>query len=284
MTGIDFRRGIPGLVPDAYIVGVENALAAPPVVVVHGIQRDVERMAWLMTRRAAEIGRTIVLPHFDTSNWRRYQQAACPSRSDLALLSLIELLIQEGRVSPGRFDLSGFSGGAQFAHRFAWIHPDAANRLCVTAPGWWTFPESGTEWPFGMAASPARGGVAGHWLQANLRRFLDRKIVVRVGAEDMQRDPNLRMGPRIDAQQGRTRVDRARNWVRALQRAAAGAGIRPRISFATLEGCDHSFETCVVQAQLDKDFAAPAMACSGCPNTARCDKVRPIQPVERSAA
>ena len=284
MANVVFRRGIPGIEPDAFIVGADASTSTPPVVVVHGIQRQVENMAQLMKSRAAEIERTIILPHFDLRHWKRYQQAACASRSDIALLSLMNALLREGRVAKGRYDLSGFSGGAQFAHRFAWMHPNAVNRVCLTAPGWLTFPDARVAWPYGTGATQARRGVAGYWLQANLHRFLDREIVVRVGAEDTMRDANLRAGPAIDAQQGRTRVDRAHNWVRAMRHAADKVGLRHRISFEILEGCGHSFEACVLQARLDQMFAVPTNTSAGCHPSTRCKTIRNTDFLERSAA
>lgn len=277
-----FRRGIPGVIPDAWIINAGQGTAQPPVVVVHGIKREVEQMAQLMCHRAQEVQRTVILPHFDATHWKKYQRAACPKRADIALLNLMRSLTDAGRVSPGRFDLAGFSGGAQFSHRFAWMYPDLVGRLCLTAPGWWTFPEPEVAWPFGMGAAARRRGVEGLWLRANLRRFLDREIVVTVGSEDTKRDANLRKGAMIDALQGPTRVDRARNWVRAMRSAARGVGLHPKISFDLLAGCGHSFSTCVVQAQLDRQFVVPA--CARGRTCADCTTSRNTNSFERTAA
>lgn len=276
------RPGIPGVIPDAWVINAGKGTGQPPVVIVHGIKREVAQMAQLMCRRAHQVQRTVILPHFDATHWKKYQRAACPKRADIALLNLMQSLTSEGRVAPGRFDLAGFSGGAQFSHRFAWMYPDLVGRLCLTAPGWWTFPEPEAAWPYGMGADTSRRGVEGLWLQANLRRFLDREIVVTVGSEDTTRDANLRKGAQIDAQQGSTRVDRARNWVRAMRIAAHKAGLRPNISFDLLEGCGHSFSTCVVQAQLDRQFVVPA--CARGRTCADCTKSRNINLFERTAA
>jgi pimeloyl-ACP methyl ester carboxylesterase len=163
-------------------------------------------------------------------------------------------------VGDGRFDLSGFSGGAQFAHRFAWLYPDMVGRLCATAPGWWTFPDAGASWPYGMA--PGSGGAESFRLQANLRRFLDREIVVCVGSDDVERDANLRQGGAIDVQQGATRVERARRWCAAAEAAARAEGLRPNITLRVLQGCGHSFADCVIHGGLDRDFAPAATRCA----------------------
>jgi pimeloyl-ACP methyl ester carboxylesterase len=246
-----FRPGVPGLVPDAWIVGPARA-TAPPVVAVHGITRGVEEMASLLLPRARATGRTVVLPHFPKTHWPRYQRAACKRGADLALLRLMSALERQGRVVAGAFDLAGFSGGAQFAHRFAWLHPDRVGRLCAASPGWWTFPDAEAAWPYGMAGAPR--------LAANLRRFLDRRIVVCVGSDDVARDANLRKGAGIDARQGPTRVARARRWCAMAEARAREVGLEPAISLRMLQGCGHDFAACVTDAGLDRDVVAHAPA------------------------
>jgi pimeloyl-ACP methyl ester carboxylesterase len=279
-----FRPGIHGLVPDAWIINANAPDGQPPVVVVHGIQRQVKEMAALLRRRAKDTRRTVILPHYDVQHWKRYQRAACPKRADVALLSLMRDLGREGRIDKGRFDLSGFSGGAQFSHRFAWMYPDAVGRLCLTAPGWWTFPDTQTAWPYGVGASVKRHGLEALWLRANLKRFLDREITVRVGSKDTTRDANLRDGPEIDVQQGRTRVDRARNWVSAMRLTARNLGVRPNISFKVLDDCGHNFADCVAQAQLDRLLVMPSHPCAKCRNFGVCPKSQTSKSIERSAA
>ena len=41
-------------------------------------------------------------------------------------------------IDTRRINLFGFSGGAQFAHRYAMAHPGSVNALVLTAPGWFT--------------------------------------------------------------------------------------------------------------------------------------------------
>lgn len=255
-----FRPGVPGLIPDAWIITPAKAVSAPPVVVVHGITRGMDEMIAGLTPRAQVTGRTLVVPHFSKNHWPRYQLGTCKQRADWALLRLMSALIADGGVMPGRFDLSGFSGGAQFAHRFAWLYPRAMDRLCVTAPGWWTFPDTRTAWPYGMTGASGRDAAQGFRLAANLRPFLDRQIVVCVGSDDVERDGNLRQGTEIDAQQGHTRVDRALRWGEAARACARELGLVPQLSVRMLQGCGHNFTECVTRANLERDFVAPAAA------------------------
>lgn len=162
----------------------------------------------------------------------------------------------QDRIASGPFDLSGFSGvGAQFSHRFAWLYPTVVRRLALASAGWWTFPDM-APFPYGIG-KPAEGPAATpFWLESNLRAFLDREIVVRVGAEDRIADKNTRSGPRIDAQQGRNRVDRARAWVAARRNEIHLHGLPDRLDYAEFPGCGHDFSACV-EAGLDDVFIPP---------------------------
>ncbi len=256
MAQIVHRKGTPGVLPHAWLIQPRMAQAGPPIVAVHGIMRDAERMAHLLAPRAEEIGRTVVLPIFDRTSWRRYQRAACGQRADWALLALLKTLRDEGQIADGPVDLSGYSGGAQFSHRFAWLYPEKVARLCLVAPGWWTFPNASGAYPFGLGGG--EDGLGTFWLKANLRRFLDREIHVAVGACDLEQDQKLRQDPEVTAQQGPTRVARARAWCAAMTDATQAEGLPPRVTYRELPGCGHSFEDCVTLGGLAEDFLSPS--------------------------
>jgi pimeloyl-ACP methyl ester carboxylesterase len=278
-----FRQGVPGLIPDAWILGSACGPMAPAVVAVHGITRGVEEMVSHLLPRAIATGRTLVVPHFDVAHWPRYQQAACGNRADWALARLMAALRAEGRVSPEPFDLSGFSGGAQFAHRFAWLYPAMVARLCATAPGWWTFPDAEVTWPLGIGGASRNAGKGFH-MRANLRWFLNRRIVVCVGSDDIERDENLRQGEVIDARQGPNRLTRARRWCAEAEACARAEGLTPAISLRVLQGCGHSFVECVTRGGLDHDFIQPLARCTGCRKTLSCGIGRAVHHLERTAA
>lgn len=258
MAKIYLREGHPGAVPSAWLIRPVQARAVPPVVAIHGLNREVERMAGLLAARADATGRTIVLPVFDPRNWRRFQRAACPQRSDWGLLALLRILREEGWIGAETPDLSGFSGGAQFAHRFAWLYPTEVGRLCLVAPGWWTFPDTSGSYPFGINSDGTGHAATTFRLSANLPRFLDREIDVLVGALDVEQDQNLRQDPAVMAQQGANRVERARAWTATAQRTARQHGLTPRIGFQLMANCGHSFADCVANGALDRAFVRDA--------------------------
>ncbi len=268
-----FRPGVPGLIPDTWIVNPGQTSSAPPLVAVHGITRNTDEVVSHLRLRAQETGCTLVVPLFDKAHWPRYQRAACTHRADWALLRLMTALRAEGSISEQPFVLSGFSGGAQFAHRFAWLYPELVGRLCLTAPGWWTLPDPQTAWPYGIGTAPDDQGQ-GFRLRANLRRFLDRPIAICVGDEDVERDRNLRKGTAIDAAQGGTRLERAQNWYTQIEAASRAIGLTPQVSLHILPNCGHSFVDCVLRGGIDTHYIPPAEGCSVSKNTQKCSTPR----------
>ncbi|MEL6476118.1 MAG: hypothetical protein AAFR17_02220 [Pseudomonadota bacterium] len=256
---LEKRPAVPGLVPEALVLAPRVSDGQPPVLAVHGIQREAAEMAELLRHAAEDTGRTIVLPLFDRRHWRSFQRAACPARADLALLRLLASLREDGTIVPGAVDLSGYSGGGQFAHRFTWLYPGLVRRLCATAPGWWTFADPKAAYPYGIGAGG--GDTVSTCLRANLRRFLSREIVVRVGALDTQRDDKLRVSPELDQQQGQNRLERAQRWVADIERQRTAHGLSSAVDFRVLPDSAHSFADCVAQAGLDRDFVVPSPAC-----------------------
>ncbi|MEM7683471.1 MAG: hypothetical protein AAF293_01510 [Pseudomonadota bacterium] len=225
----------------------------PPLVAIHGLHRGAKVQAAALAPYAEAFGQTVIAPLFAQEDWPRYQQVVRGGRADLALLSLLSDLAMAGISGTKRFELSGYSGGAQFAHRFAMLYPHRVSRLTVIAAGWYTFPDD-MPFPYGLAAPKARS--AGWHLRDlhDLRAFLNLPIRVLVGARDDQVDKNTRSGTKIDAQQGRTRRERAARWVAATRDAAHRCGIEPDITLTELDGCGHDFRTCLAHPDAQRQL------------------------------
>lgn len=223
--------------------------AAPPLVAVHGIRRGADEQASLFASRAAASGRYVIAPFFDKDNWPTYQRLGGASRSDLALLGLLEQLRQERGTASREFDLFGFSAGAQFSHRFAMLHPEMLGRLCVASAGWYTFPDDAA-FPYGLGERAGRNNQIPDTMQAKLEAFLHLPIRVCVGARDNVRDANTRSGWAIDQQQGPDRRARAFRWAEAVRSAAATRGITPRVTLSVLPGVGHDFRKSMTRAGL----------------------------------
>ncbi len=228
-----------------------QATGAAPLVAVHGIRRGAYDQAILFASRAAEQGRSVIAPLFDEASWPRYQQVVRKGRADLALIRLMDALRREGHWQTERFALTGFSGGAQFAHRFTLLHPYLVAELSVASAGWFTFPDEAV-FPYGLGSRPGRWPDWGPRLASGLDPFLSLPIRIAVGQRDNRRDANTRSGEAIDRQQGRTRLERAERWAESLIATAQTRGLVAQVSFTPLLGCRHDFRACVRKGRLDQ--------------------------------
>ncbi len=223
---------------------------ARPLVAVHGIHRGARAQAKGFAARAGIQQRIVIAPLFDAEAWPRYQQVVRKGRADIALLELLRDLHVYGLVPTERVDLFGYSGGAQFAHRFAMLHPQRVGRLTLSSAGWYTAPDDGA-FPYGLGPGTGGDSAWGPRLAARLDEFLRLPITVAVGARDDVVDQNTRSNKVLDQTQGRTRVERAARWVAALDRAARARGLSdPDLRHELLPGCGHDFNDCLTRGGL----------------------------------
>lgn len=220
---------------------------APIVVAMHGISRNAREQAALFLPVAQRHRCVLIAPRFDREHFRGFQQLGLDGagrRADLDLLTVLGHVTGQLGLPAGPVHVAGFSGGAQFAHRFALLHPERVARLVLGAAGWYTWPDESLAYPYGMAAG---GGLAAPVAAERLCRI---PTLVAVGSRDTQRDRSLRSDEQLDALQGRTRVERARNWVAAINAAAAGRGLPPKAELALIRGCGHSFKQMMTRGGL----------------------------------
>ena len=228
----------------------ERAATQPPIVAIHGIQRGAEDIVRAFAARAAAEGRAVIAPVFDEANWQGYQRVVAPRRADLALMALLEELAGAGVGPTRRFTLFGFSGGAQFAHRFALLYPHRIERLVAAAAGWYTMPDATAAFPYGLCDEDDRRTPWGARCSAALGAFLQVPVTVLVGAHDDHPDRSTRSTPALDRQQGPDRLSRARCWVQAVSDAASRRGLPPRVSLEILPACGHDFLACAAHGGL----------------------------------
>ncbi len=216
--------------------------AAPVAVCVHGYGRQPLDLLEAFAPHAAEHGCALVLPLFrERGRHRQYQQlwqARRKTRSDLALLQALDRIAHRHGLDVQRLNLFGHSGGGQFVHRLALLHPQRVAALGIGAAGWYTWPDPQRPWPLGL------GAAEGFDTQPALAQFLRLPVRVWVGEHDDGLDEVLRDEPLLSALQGSGRLERARRWVTALHAAAAAAGIEPAIDLRTLPRASHDFSVC----------------------------------------
>ena len=224
----------------------------PPLVAVHGVRRGARNQARQFMARAAEQGRMVIAPLFDEQNWPGYQRVvANGQRADLALLQALEVVSFLTGVRTRQVQLFGYSGGAQFVHRFAMLHPDRVDRLCVCAAGWYTWAsDTAQAFPVGLGQRLSRGSDVGQLAQSHLERFLRLPINVVVGEFDNQSDELTRRSSELDATQGPHRLERARRWVQQLRSLALDRGLQSQAHLTVLPGAGHDFRQCMASGAL----------------------------------
>lgn len=223
-----------------------------PLVAVHGIRRNAKLQAELFGKVAAASGQAVIAPLFAEEPWCLYQQVVRKGRADLALLGLMNELRLSGIWNTEKFYLSGFSGGAQFAHRFAMLYPHLIAGLSVASAGWYTFPDN-APFPYGLGLRPERKDDWGQRMESRLNEFLHIPMKISVGALDGKRDANTRSGSEIDQQQGTNRIERAHRWKKAVIQAAHDRNLpAPDVEFKLLPDSGHDFGECVKNGGLAK--------------------------------
>ncbi len=214
---------------------------APPLVAVHGISRNADEHLDAFAGAAERAGATLVVPHFDADR-RGYQVLRSRDGATCADRDLVEMLDTLGAP---RADLIGFSGGAQFAHRFALVRPERVARVVAVSAGWYTFPDPRRRFPHGLRASRRHAELV-----PDLAAFLALPLLLVVGALDTGRDAALRTDAHTEAVQGANRVVRAERFRAALLRAAAAAEVRADVRRVILPGVGHSFADAVARGGL----------------------------------
>ena len=220
----------------------------------HGVSRNADEHARLLSAYCEMYGAVLVAPIFDAKQHQDYQRlgrVGRGKRSDLAL----NLIVAEAAALTGataeRFHLFGFSGGAQFVHRYAMAHPHRVAGAVLASAGWYTLPDVGRRFPYGIRAHDRLPGV-----RFDAEEFLCVPMTVLVGAKD-DRQAGLRHSERLDREQGVNRLERARNWVAAMKSAADAHHLESKVSYQEVENCDHSFKRSILRSGLgDRVFEA----------------------------
>lgn len=251
-------------------IPINATVGASVLVSLHGITRNAAEQAKVSAAYCEPHGIILVVPVFSSDIHADYQRLGRQGRgirADLAVNRVLEEVASLSGADVIQNYLLGFSGGAQFAHRYLMAHPHRVRAALIVAAGWYTFPDTNQRFPYGIRHTRALRGV-----NFNPEEFLRVPIAVVVGEHDVGTS-NVRRTERVDSQQGTTRRERARNWVVAMRRAAQKYGLDPQAALYEIPDVDHSFAVLsnraefrvVLSAMLEGDVgAAEALAVSVC--------------------
>ncbi len=227
---------------------------APIVVAIHGQSRNADQQARLLAAHSEARGAILVAPLFSAEQHPDYQRlgrVGRGKRADIALNLIVAEVAAITGASAERFCIFGFSGGAQFAHRYTMANPHRVAGAVIASAGWYTFPDQAKRYPYGLRMNRRHPGI-----RFDAEEFLQIPMTVIVGKDD-DSQVGLRRTSRIDREQGTTRVERARRWVAAMHAAAAAHKLESKVSYEEVENCDHSLRRSILRGGLgDKAFQA----------------------------
>lgn len=259
----------PGTPPLTYWAFVPRSRPfTSPLVLIHGNRRNTGRMFRAFLPRAIALGMPLLVPTFPLGTFPGYQRlsgAAGPMSALHALESTLSDADDVLGLNTGRVSLCGFSGGAQFAHRFALYSPGRVRRLVVASSGYYTYLDESRPFPYGIRPSALSAAV-----HPDVEAFLRLPLHVLVGELDVERTGALATGSVLDRAQGENRLTRALRWVDHLESVASVRHVRSRVSFDLLPGTAHSFTSAVHRGDLVTrvlDFIHPPEATPPTPLT-----------------
>lgn len=212
---------------------------APVFVTVHGISRNAREHAESFAPFAERYGVVLIAPYFAHDRFPDYQRLGREGRGERADVALNQVVDEVGRLTAaqtGKLFLFGYSGGAQFVHRYTLVYPQRVAKVVLGAPGWYTFPDPTVKYPKGIAPTKSLPGIT-----FDPARFLAIPTCVLVGERDVRQDVALNKSAKIAEQQGFTRLERGAHWVAAMTHAAAAQGLNTSYTFRTLPRSRHSF-------------------------------------------
>ena len=234
-----------------YHVPVSYTASSKVVFALHGGSREAEGVRNNMIQKSIEYNFVLIAPKFSSQNFSLgdgynlgnvYEDGDNPSTSTLndeeewsfsIIEPLFDSVVSSLSLIEEKYNLFGFSAGAQFVHRFIQFKPNARfNKVVAGAAGWYTVPDNNIPFPYGLDNSILTNN--------NLSNLLSKDLYIQVGALD--NDPNsvgLRHNEYADAQ-GLNRVTRAVHFFQSGQNIAESNNYNLNWSLHIIQGAGHN--------------------------------------------
>lgn len=127
--------------------------------------------------------------------------------------ALFEAVVRDTDSGQRDYALFGHSAGGQFVHRFMEFTEENHVRVAVAAnAGWYTMPDQDVDFPYGLKNSPLSS--------KELREAFSRRLVIMLGADDVDPKDTLLQRDRKTDVQGDNRLSRGLNFYQASRDAA----------------------------------------------------------------
>ena len=220
----------------------------PVFVTVHGVKRMAVEHAVEFSAFAELYDVVLVAPLFPKKQFCDYQRLGRQGRGNRADRALHRILNDVSSLTGANINklyMFGYSGGGQFVHRYAMANPRHAVRIVVAAAGWYTFPDTEVNYPRGVKKAKGLQDI-----RFDPSQFLSVPTCVVVGDRDVHRNHELNKSARIDRQQGITRLERGKRWIRAMAASARYYCLDTPYLFKALPRCNHSFIQCMHRGKM----------------------------------
>jgi pimeloyl-ACP methyl ester carboxylesterase len=154
-------------------------------------------------------------------------------RYDEVLHAMVDEAVQRTDCDGSRFFMQGYSGGAQFVHRYLMLHPERLRAVSVGAPGVVTLPDEHVDWWAGVNDVESLFGKsfdAGSLCQVPIQL-----VISDADTEtwEIREQPASRYWPVAAERRSANRIDR----MRVLHRALLGLGAQ--VELQVLKGLEH---------------------------------------------
>jgi poly(3-hydroxybutyrate) depolymerase len=233
----------------------------PLVVAVHGTRRQAETLRDAFADFAEQHNCVVLVPLFpaaltgpnDLDSYKLLTPAPTGIRADETLLAMVDEVTARWHVDGDRFHLHGFSGGGQFAHRFAYLHPGRLASLSVGAPGRVTLLDPALPWWRGTADMRQLFGTA-----TDMTALTGLPIQLVIGEHDMTTkdlapDTNAVTGQGAGADAGG--VSNRTDSIHALHANWRSHGIHARLDTVAGAGHNHHAVLPAVQRFIAEQLA-----------------------------
>jgi predicted esterase len=144
---------------------------------------------------------------------------------DKVLLAMIDEISARLHLEIDDYLMFGFSGGAHFAHRFFYLHPNKLSHLIIASPGSVTLIDTDQDWWVGLRDIEERFNI-----EFNIESLKKPKIQLLVGGEDLStreitHSPGGQYWMENANQAGITRVDRCNALYENFKKHELNVGI-----------------------------------------------------------
>ena len=129
---------------------------APLFVSVHGVSRNSDQHARLLSAYCEIYGAILIAPIFSVEqhpDFQRLGRIGRGKRADIALNMIVAEVAEMTGAPAEKLYRFGFSGGAQFAHRYLMANPHRVAGAVIASAGWYTLPDPTRRFPYGTRMS-----------------------------------------------------------------------------------------------------------------------------------